>query len=261
MKTKIILLATATLAATLVRSELTPVHPSRMAEFNKRTGGMIDPPSNSRQVVVIDARQDRAVSFTNNLKIAARLVEFPYDLRETTLGKGDSPLALARAERKNEKAAAVLFYYEDDTMPVLSVYPEEAITLVNVRPLFDKDENVYRRRFNKEFWRALSFMLGGYGGATQGATVLAPVFSLGQLDDLRTMSLTPNQINAIMAGKKRLNIYGGGKVPYSRACREGWAPKPTNDVQKAIWEKVHAIPDKPMKIEFDPATQKGKVTK
>ena len=39
---------------------------------------------------------------------------------------------------------------------------------------------------------------------------------------------------------------------YRQACREGWAPAPTNDVQKAIWDKVHAIPKSPMKIEFDP---------
>ena len=29
-------------------------------------------------------------------------------------------------------------------------------------------------------------------------------------------------------------------VTYRQACIEGWAPAPTNDVQKAIWEKVHS---------------------
>ena len=43
---------------------------------------------------------------------------------------------------------------------------------------------------------------------------------------------------------------------YLTACSEGWAPAPTNDVQKAIWEKVHAIPKQPIKIDFDP--KKGK---
>ena len=37
---------------------------------------------------------------------------------------------------------------------------------------------------------------------------------------------------------------------------EGWSPSPTNDVQRAIWEKVHAIPDKPLTIEFDPKIDK-----
>jgi len=35
---------------------------------------------------------------------------------------------------------------------------------------------------------------------------------------------------------------------YRIACREGWAPQPTNDVQKAIWDKVHAMPTEPIKI-------------
>ena len=39
---------------------------------------------------------------------------------------------------------------------------------------------------------------------------------------------------------------------YEAACQQGWAPAPTNDIQKAIWDKVHAVPATPMKIEFDP---------
>ena len=55
----------------------------------------------------------------------------------------------------------------------------------------------------------------------------------------------------------RINMKARGMTPtriasYKKACQEGWAPAPTNDVQKAIWEKVHAVPATPMKIEFDP---------
>lgn len=39
---------------------------------------------------------------------------------------------------------------------------------------------------------------------------------------------------------------------YKRACQEGWAPAPTNDIQKAIWEKAKADkergPVNPIKI-------------
>lgn len=44
------------------------------------------------------------------------------------------------------------------------------------------------------------------------------------------------------------------RVPYHRACEEGWAPPPTNDIQKAIWEKVHALPTEPIRIK--PETKK-----
>ena len=41
-------------------------------------------------------------------------------------------------------------------------------------------------------------------------------------------------------------------MTYKEACEEGWAPAPTNEIQKAIWDKVRATPKNPMKIEFDP---------
>lgn len=261
MNAKVILFLTAAVISVQAAfAEHTPVHPSRMEEFNKKTGGLVMPPANATKLVYLDARADRKVAFTNNMKAASRLIDFGYAMKDVRLKEGACPLEIARNERKNG-AGAVIFFLEHDTLPVLSVYPEEAITILNVKPLVDKDENTYRRRLNKEFWRCVSFTLGGYGGATSGVTVLAPIYSLKHLDDLRTLSLSPSQVNAIAAGKRRLGLFSGNPAPYSRACREGWAPKPTNDVQKAIWEKIHEIPSKPMKIEFDPATQKGKVTK
>ena len=47
----------------------------------------------------------------------------------------------------------------------------------------------------------------------------------------------------------KLPFGGDGKAP-------GWAPQPTNEVQRAIWDKVHAIPDKPLTIEFNPKKDK-----
>ena len=42
------------------------------------------------------------------------------------------------------------------------------------------------------------------------------------------------------------------KATYLRACHLGWAPPPTNDVQRAIWEKIKAEkergPTKPITI-------------
>lgn len=55
------------------------------------------------------------------------------------------------------------------------------------------------------------------------------------IENLKTIGITPTQITT-----------------YLQACKLGWAPAPTNEFQKAIWEKVHAAPKNPMKIEFDP---------
>lgn len=44
--------------------------------------------------------------------------------------------------------------------------------------------------------------------------------------------------------------------PYKIACQEGWAPQPTNDIQRTIWNQAHQVPDKPITIEFDPKKDK-----
>jgi hypothetical protein len=43
---------------------------------------------------------------------------------------------------------------------------------------------------------------------------------------------------------------------YRQACKQGWAPAPTNDVQRAIWNKVHELPSDPIKIKYDPKRDK-----
>ena len=44
------------------------------------------------------------------------------------------------------------------------------------------------------------------------------------------------------------------QTTYHKAVEEGWAPAPTNEYQKAIWDKVHAMPTAPIKIK--PETKK-----
>ena len=56
-------------------------------------------------------------------------------------------------------------------------------------------------------------------------------------------------------------LNGRGLAPeilanYYEACERGWALAPTNAAQKAIWKKVHQIPDKPITIEYDPKKDK-----
>ena len=45
---------------------------------------------------------------------------------------------------------------------------------------------------------------------------------------------------SVASGAKAYGIPFVRRVPYLMAVRQGWAPAPTNDIQKAIWEKVKA---------------------
>ena len=73
--------------------------------------------------------------------------------------------------------------------------------------------------------------------------------------DLDAVTLEEYGVDVQMALARLLPSYG--VIPYTqttyrKAVQQGWAPAPTNEYQKAVWDKVHAAPKNPMKIEFDP---------
>ncbi len=80
--------------------------------------------------------------------------------------------------------------------------------------------------------------------------------TLKDLDKCKVDRPGPSTLNsshesAIFFGIEPLKV-----ASYMRACQEGWAPAPTNDIQKAIWNEVYKIPDKPITINFDPKKDK-----
>ena len=72
------------------------------------------------------------------------------------------------------------------------------------------------------------------------------------LDKLLTDGFTFDMASSINENLQAMGIFPMRKITYVKACQEGWAPAPTNEYQKAIWDRVHSAPKNPMKIEFDP---------
>ena len=158
-----------------------------------------------------------------------------------------------------------VFVVSDAKLPPMLVAPEDRWALVNVAKLNDglrKDaagEAAYNARCRGELQRAFFYVAGC--GSSQYDGNLMCVNEVVQLDNVNPDLIV---MDAVMRSQKYLKSIGVTLpkfASYKKACEEGWAPAPTNDIQKAIWDKIHAIPDKPMKIKFDPAAQKGKVTK
>ena len=50
----------------------------------------------------------------------------------------------------------------------------------------------------------------------------------------------PASHNALMDAARAHGIGLVRLATYRTACIEGWAPPPTNDVQRTIWERVHS---------------------
>ena len=81
-----------------------------------------------------------------------------------------------------------------------------------------------------------------------------PFSSLEELDANNSLKPAPDGINAFMNNAAAYGMTPLTIASYRTACRNGWAPAPTNDIQKAIWDEIHAMPTEPLKIK--PETKK-----
>jgi len=149
---------------------------------------------------------------------------------------------------------ASVFVVDDPTLPPILSAPESKWAMVNVAPLKNgrgEKPAFFRARCMKELTRGFCLVAGtqdsNYPNALVGC-ILKP-------EDLDNHADWRLPVDVLARMKKYSSSFGVTpleEVSYKTAVQEGWAPQPTNDVQQAIWDKVHQIPANPMKIEFDP---------
>lgn len=154
--------------------------------------------------------------------------------------------------RMGGKVGVVVADLED--APALAVAPEEGWAVVNVRPLAADNPapEMLSSRVRKEILRAFA-LAGGCSFMARGQIVVRE--GVHTAKDLDSIPFEEYGVDVIVALGRALPSYGvipWTQTSYRKACQEGWAPAPTNDIQKAIWDKAHAVPQNPMKIEFDP---------
>lgn len=147
---------------------------------------------------------------------------------------------------------------DENGLPALLTAPEDGWAIINVRALCEGDPttDVLASRTRKEILRAFA-LVSGCTFMARGQVVLRDDIRVPS--DLDLITDETYGIEAMAAIQRNMPIYGvtpWREVTYKKACQEGWAPQPTNDVQKAIWDKVHSIPDKPIKITYGKGKQK-----
>lgn len=168
-------------------------------------------------------------------------------------GKGSFSVEGAAGALPANGATAAVFLVESEGLPSVLVAPEAKWAAVNVSALAadGADETKLTRRTKREMLRAFASLAGG-GGSMDPVCVSRTATSLAELDALRSNDLTYEPLLRAEIALQAMGITPYRRTTYLEACEEGWAPAPTNDIQKAIWDKVHSIPQNPMKIEFDP---------
>ena len=113
----------------------------------------------------------------------------------------------------------------------------------------DSGEERRDRRAKLEFLRLVCYAFG-VGGSQFGGNLLSAT-TVSELDDMQ-LFLPVDVFSKIDASAEKRGLRPEIVAEYYEACEQGWAPPPTNDVQKAIWEATHTVPATPMKIEYDP---------
>ena len=218
-----------------------PVHPSKMDAWNAKTGGLVPPPEYAKALLFLDARAEaeNAPNLEKFVTAAERMLSLAIDTRKVVLPEGESAQKFAFAA-KTGKAGAVVLLYEREGEPTETAFLQDGVMLVNLGNLRCADSKRFSRRFATEFWRSIGFVLGGYSFSAQMGSSMQGIYSVADFDSLKGAGLAPMQIASIAANKAKLGIYSRQSVPYSRACKEGWAPPPTNDVQRAFWNKMQA---------------------
>ena len=213
---------------------------ARKEMFLKKTGGIIEMPGKGKLAVV------NAQTKFDKSAIDTGVAEFKRALHvtiETTSGSwkfGDGV---------PEGAATVVYVVDDKTMPMSLVTLEDRWGIVNVDKISDA------KRFSKEFVRVMIATIGA-GTSQYKVSPMQPVQKEEDLDAVLGSALTVDAVMGMKIRLEQLGVTSSKVTAYRKACMDGWAPAPTNDIQKAVWEEVHAIPKNPMKIEFD--AEKGK---
>lgn len=211
------------------------------------TGGEIERPGSGKgRIVLINAQgkvKDRDIDCVRS-EIDSEL-NCRVEVVKTSIGVD------FRRMKEDLGASVAVFIVDDATHPVSLVALEDRWALVNVARI---PEDVVA----KEILRTFAVVSGGY--VSQFPNTLMSVTNAAALKEAE-LYVTPDVCMRQKTFLESIGVTPVETVSYGIACQEGWAPAPTNDVQKSIWDKVHTPPSKPLKIQYDPAAQKGKVTK
>jgi len=232
--------------------------PNARDQWLKATGGKVLKPNSAKgNVVFVDygnffSEDDYSKVLAQFFKDAMR---YDYSLvRES--GAVDFP------EIKAKLGASVLVgFYSDDKAPVMLAAPEDGWAAINVPKLMKGLDTEGAKtkfagsRLRKEAMRAFAYACGcGGTGFPNNTLAVATVQDLDYVKEF----IPYDAIQNILKFTKQRGMTPMLQTTYRTACQEGWAHQPTNEIEKAVWDKAHTLPANPIQIKYDPKRDAGK---
>lgn len=219
------------------------------AAVYRKTGGKLKEPRtqkgrfvyvNCQSAVPNEVLVDHAQKIASSIKVAIDVESGEFSLPNPAV-----------------KGEACLFVVDDPALPMSLVAPEARWAMVNMAPLKTEKKAFFDARVKKELSRGFSY-LGGAANSQFDLALTGCVVRPSGLDEFASDEIPFDVLRRIEGYMRGYGIAPYKLTTYRKACQEGWAPAPTNDVQQAIWDEVHELPSKPIKIEFDPQRDAGK---
>ena len=228
------------------------ISPELKELMDRRSGGLVYPKTNDKALLLVDSRCGKDDGFIAEF---AKCLKRGFYLNVATARRPVNPdddLFEFAAAQKSKTNPAVILIIDVEKKPTLSAYPEDAVGIVNAARLKGGDEAKFKERLTKELWRVMALSLGGFAATAPNGhivkSILSPAYSTSDLDAIAARGLSPHQCNAIYESVSSIGLQAAKPVSYKMACKQGWAPAPTNSIQKAIWDEIHALPTNPIKI-------------
>ena len=147
-----------------------------------------------------------------------------------------------------------LYVIDDVNQPRMLVALEDRWAILNVSSLKTgrgTQPQFLKARVLKELSRTFAALCGAMSSDFPDSLTTG-IYNLDQLDRQEDNRLSVDVIARFAPSLANAKITPAEMTTYRKAVREGWAPAPTNDIQKAIWEQVKADkergPTNPIKI-------------
>ena len=221
--------------------ELAARKAEHQAEVEKRTGGRIVKPGTQQGEIVYANCQSRIPKAWIDESIAYFSAETKFKL---------SYKDGVTFDLKNPKVEgnATLFIIDDAGLPAILVAPENRWVFVNAAQIAKETRPAFfEARAKKELSRGFAYLCGAANSQYPQALTRG-IVTQSDLDKNHDFSLPVDVMQRFRGYMESLGVRPALMSTYKKACREGWAPNPTNEYQKAIWDEVHAVPTEPIKI-------------
>lgn len=207
----------------------------RPVRFTRPSGGLVERAVPGKVVRVINAQGTLSREVVEAAARGVRLRSLLPIVVETGRTSATEAAWRTAASAAVDAGAAVLIA-DNTSLPLVIASPDAQWAIANVASLQGTSEHT-EARLEKLLWNAVARALGT--GAAGDGGVIAPFSGITGLDALPDLP-GPASHNALMDAAKVQGIGLIRLTTYRTACEEGWAPVPTNDVQKAIWEHVRS---------------------